>query len=123
MTGPGPHLGEGERETAGDECLHGVTGLGIGHSVHRSPPLCQPLLLLRLHLHRVGVHHLGAGVHSVHHLRLRAAGDCRHVGAAGGELDTGGRGLLLVRGGCGGGRGWHVACVIQITAPGPRRLN
>ena len=121
MTGPGPHLREGERETAADEALHGVTRLGIGHCVYCSPSLCQPLLCL--HLHRVGVHHLGAGVHSVHHLGLRAAGDCRHVGAAGGELDTGGRGLLLVRGGCGGGRGWHVASVIQIPAPGPRRLN
>ena len=119
--GPGPHLGEGDWETAADEGLHGVTGLGVGHRVHSRPPLDQPLL--RLHLPRVGVHHLGAGVRGVHHLGLRAARDSRHVGAAGWELDTGGRGLLLVRGGCGRGRGGHVACVIQVPAPRPRRLS
>lgn len=126
MTGPEPHLMEGEREAAADEALHGVTGLGVGHRVHRRPPLVQPVLRLHLRgVHHGGVHHLRAGVHGVHHLGLRAAGDCRHVGAAGWELDPGGqaRGLLLVRGGRGRGRGGHVTRVVQIPAPWQWRLD
>ena len=97
MTGPGPHLGEGKWEAAADEALHGVTGLGVGHRVYRRSPLVEPLLRLHLRgVHHVGVQHPRARVRGVHHVGLRAAGDCRHVGAAGWELDPGCLGLLLV---------------------------